>query len=357
IESSPTTSVKIDIPKTINAIFVRDLNDSDGDGLSNYAELVTHGTKVDDNDTDNDGLLDNEEIQIGTDPNISNSNIVNFLNSKATFDQDNARSAGQTTGIDMVKANPSTYGLYSSGDLNASLSSALSDANASAEQAIADAKVSAKAEGIEEGKTLGKSEGESSVISDPSLYNLVTKTSYDQALLDANTSAEQAIANAKVSAKEEGQSAGINLVKTNPSTYGLYSSADLNASIESALSEANPATAEAIANAKAEGINEGKTLGINEGESSVISNPSAYNLVTQSAYDEMMNELMSASDADTTPYSEGWFYLPNQGWLWTTRTTYPYFFDSTSKAWMYFQSGNEKPKFYHYGTKEWMTVE
>ena len=324
--SSNPLTITVDSAKSISANFVQDLNDTDGDGLTNYAELVTHGTKVDDNDTDNDGLLDNEEIQIGTDPNISNLNIVNFLNSKATSDQDNARSAGQTTGIDMVKANPSSYGLYSSEDMNASIANA-------------------------------KSESETFVTSNPSAYNLVTKSSYDQALLDANATAEQAIADAKVSAKAEGQSAGINLVKTNPSTYGLYSSADLNASIESALSEANPATAEAIANAKVEGIEEGKTMGITEGESSVISNPSAYNLVTQSAYDEMMNELMSASDADTTPYSEGWFYLPNRGWLWTTRTTYPYFFDNTSKAWMYFQSGNEKPKFYHYGTKEWMTVE
>ncbi|MDC0547420.1 right-handed parallel beta-helix repeat-containing protein [Opitutales bacterium] len=66
---------------------------------------------------------------------------------------------------------------------------------------------------------------------------------------------------------------------------------------------------------------------------------------------------MKGLDSNTTPYSEGWFYLPNQGWLWTNRTSYPYFYDSASKAWMYFQSGNEKPKFYHYGTKEWMTVE
>ena len=188
--STNPITITVDSAKSITANFVQDLNDTDGDGLSNFAELVTHGTKVDDNDTDNDGLLDNEEIQIGTDPNISDSDIINFFNSKATSDQDNARSAGQTAGISMV-----------------------------------------------------------------------------------------------------------------------------------------------------------------------TSNTSAYNLVTQSAYDEMMNELMSASDTDTTPYSEGWFYLPNQGWLWTTRTTYPYFFDSTSKAWMYFQSGNEKPKFYHYGTKEWVTVE
>jgi hypothetical protein len=112
---------------------------------------------------------------------------------------------------------------------------------------------------------------------------------------------------------------------------------------------AEQAIAYAKVSAMAEGIDEGKTIG----ETSVTSNPSAYNLVTQSAYDEMMNELMSASNADTTPYSEGWFYLPNHGWLWTNRTTYPYFYDSASN----FQSGNEKPKFYHYETKEWMTVE
>lgn len=293
-KSNPIT-ITVDSAMSITANFAQDLNDTDGDGLSNYAELVTHGTKVDDNDSDDDGLFDNEEIQIGTDPNFSNADIVNFLNSKASTDKDNARSEGQIIGIDMVRANPSTYGLYSSEDMNASIANA-------------------------------KSEGETSVTSNPSAYNLVTKSSYDLAIQVSQATALQAIADAQVSAIAE----GIDSVKLNPSYYGLYSSADLNAS---------------IANAKS------------DGENSVTSNPVAYNLVTQSAYDEMMNELMSASNADTTPYSEGWFYLPNQGWLWTTRTTYPYFFDNTSKAWMYFQSGNEKPKFYHYGTKEWMTVE
>ena len=66
---------------------------------------------------------------------------------------------------------------------------------------------------------------------------------------------------------------------------------------------------------------------------------------------------MKGLDSNATPFVNGWFYLPNQGWLWTTRTSYPYFYESTSKAWMYFQAGNEKPRFYHYGTKEWMTVE
>ena len=275
--STNPLTITVDSAKSITANFAQDLNDTDSDGLSNYAELVTHGTKVDDNDTDNDGLLDNEEIQIGTNPNISNSNIVNFLNFKASSDQDKARSAGQTTGIDMVKANPSTYGLYSSEDLNTSIANA-------------------------------KSEGENSVTSNPSAYNLVTKSSYDQALSDANATAEQAIADAKVLAK-------------------------------------------------AEGIEEGKALGKSEGETSVTSNPSAYNLVTQDAYDQMMNDLMSASDSNATHYTEGWFYHPSRGWMWTDRLAYPYFYDATDKDWMYFQSGNDKPKFYRYKTKTWLTVE
>ncbi len=44
------------------------------------------------------------------------------------------------------------------------------------------------------------------------------------------------------------------------------------------------------------------------------------------------------------------------GWLYTTSSCFPYFFDLATKNWMYFQSGNEKPRFYHYGFKKWMSV-
>ena len=294
---------------TFKAKFIEDLSDPDNDEFPNYAEAL-YGTDIGNPNTDNDALNDYDEWQVGW----YGSSLRLLEDDSATISLledilgEDSYKKGELAGIEKgktsVTTDPYAYNLVK----KSSYDQALQDANASAEQSIADAKVLAKAEGIDEGKTLGKSEGESSVTSNPSLYNLVTKTSYDQALQDANASAEQAIADAKVLAK-------------------------------------------------AKGIDEGKTLGKSEGETSVTSNPSAYNLVTQSAYDEMMNELMSASNADTTPYNEGWFYLPNQGWLWTTRTTYPYFYDSTTKAWMYFQSGNDMPKFYHYGTKEWMSVE
>ena len=60
---------------------------------------------------------------------------------------------------------------------------------------------------------------------------------------------------------------------------------------------------------------------------------------------------------NSEPYTEGWFFLPNRGWMWTNRSAYPYFFDYEDKDWMYFQSGEEKPKFYRYKTKTWLTIE
>jgi hypothetical protein len=291
------------------AIFTEDLSDPDNDELPNYAEAL-YGTDIEDPNTDNDALNDYDEWQVGwygsslrllEDDSATISLLVDIIGEDS---YKKGELAGIEKGKTSVTTDPYAYNLVT----KTSFDQALLDANASAKQAITDAKVLAKAEGIEEGKTLGISEGESSVLSNPSVYNLVTKSSYDQALLDANATAEQAIANAQVSAK-------------------------------------------------AEGINEGKAIGKSEGQSSVTSNPTAYNLVTQVAYDQMMNDLMSALDSNATHYTEGWFYHPGRGWMWTTFSAYPYFYDATDKDWIYFHSGNEKPKFYRYKTKTWLTIE
>ena len=166
-----TVNIIIDSNKSITANFIQDLNDDDGDGLSNFAELVTHGTDPSKQDTDNDGILDAKEVEIGSDPKTSDSAVFNF----------------------------------------------------------------------------GKSEGEQSVLGNPSAYNLFTSEQYEEALQSLET--------------------------------------------------------------------------------------------------------------NSTPYTPSWFYMPNQGWMWSKKGVYPWFFDRTSSNWMYFQSGHENPRFYHYGTKEWMTLE
>ena len=112
-----------------------------------------------------------------------------------------------------------------------------------------------------------------------------------------------------------------------------------------------------VASAQAEGVTEGKALGQTIGEDAVTSNPSAYSLVTQDAYDQMMNDLMVGADANATPFVEDWFYHPKRSWMWTTHDVYPYFFDEQSNSWMYFKSGNKKPRFYHFGDEAWITIE
>jgi hypothetical protein len=89
------------------------------------------------------------------------------------------------------------------------------------------------------------------------------------------------------------------------------------------------------------------------GEQSVLGNPSAYNLFTSVQYEEALQSL----DTNATPYTPNWFYIPDQGWMWSQKGVYPHFYDANSSNWMYFQSGHENPRFYHYGTKEWMTLE
>ena len=114
--TNPLT-ITVNTAKNISANFAQDLSDDDGDGLSNYAELVTHGTKADDNDTDDDGLLDGEETQIGANPKSSDATLVNYLNSRAaareTTARTNALAEGRAAGVAAVKANPSAYGLTS----------------------------------------------------------------------------------------------------------------------------------------------------------------------------------------------------------------------------------------------------
>lgn len=72
---------------------------------------------------------------------------------------------------------------------------------------------------------------------------------------------------------------------------------------------------------------------------------------------DQISAAIGSKGGEETPYTEGWFYLPGRGWLFTNKSSYPYLYDNTSNGWLYFQSGGEKPRFYNYGTKAWITIE
>jgi hypothetical protein len=65
-----TLSLTLNNNQTVGATFTPDnTTDADGDGLTDYQELVTHLTNPDSKDTDGDGLEDKFEIDNGTSPN------------------------------------------------------------------------------------------------------------------------------------------------------------------------------------------------------------------------------------------------------------------------------------------------
>ncbi len=66
-------AVTMDSDKTVGATFSRDTLDSDGDGLSNFDELVTRGTNPAKADTDGDSYNDGYEVQFASNPLLATS--------------------------------------------------------------------------------------------------------------------------------------------------------------------------------------------------------------------------------------------------------------------------------------------
>jgi hypothetical protein len=348
--------------------------------LSNYLEQVILGTKIDDNDTDNDGLLDNVEVQIETDPTSPNANLIDYINAKVTTSKSNARNIalaeGQAMGIAAVKATPSDYALYD----------AATDVNASVNAAIAEARAEGRKEGnaemiehgifgqshvdlvrataLAEGKALGIQEGNATGIAavkaDPSSYGLYTFATLSSSVTEARLEAGSL-------ALEEGRFSGISQVKENPNDYGLVTVLDLNKSVVEARAagietvksaptgfgllsqDSLSATVnEAVLAARIAALTEGRNVGVEE----VKASPANFGLAVVT--------VLEASGA--TPHTNGWYYQPEWGWLWTNPKTFPYIFLSSTgemeSGWLYFREGSSSPAyFFSFAEEKWITSE
>lgn len=125
---------------------------------------------------------------------------------------------------------------------------------------------------------------------------------------------------AKAIARQE----AISGILTNPSSYDLFTSAEVNATAESALAS---------------------------GISQVKGNPAAHGLSRL----EVMKEL------GVTPHTHNWYYQPEWGWLWTNENTFPYVYRSAtqgeSSGWLYFREGTASPLLYYdYASEKWVTL-
>jgi hypothetical protein len=360
-------SITLSANKEVNATFVQDTADNDEDGLSNYAELVTHSTNPNDSDSDDDTLNDSDEVSIGLDPNTANSALVTFFDNRKA----NARSDGNTSGITYAQANYSIYNLYSWTDKNAS-----DDGN----------------------YTLGVSDGNTSGIA----YAQANYSSYN-----LNTASEK---NASDDGNytlgvRDGNTSGISYAQANYSNYNLYTGAEKNASDDGnytlgvidgnasvvAYAQANYLNYNLYTAVEKNASDDGNyTLGVKDGNFTGIdyakSNLSKYNLFTSEqkiesdkaarelGKNETLVEVQSSLASQglglvtyldqmkqTEPYTSQWYYQAGMGWMWTNKVIFPFIYlapkNGGQGGWLYFSqlADQENPSFFDYATETWVT--
>ena len=55
-----------------------------------------------------------------------------------------------------------------------------------------------------------------------------------------------------------------------------------------------------------------------------------------------------------TDTSSIWFYTQDMGWLWTSKTIYPYMYSNTEANWIFYRKDSSNPRwFYHYNSNMW----
>lgn len=53
-----------------------------------------------------------------------------------------------------------------------------------------------------------------------------------------------------------------------------------------------------------------------------------------------------------------WFYDQALGWVWTTETVYPFFYQHSSQGWLFYHTSSSNPRsFYDFNKQEWLSVE
>jgi hypothetical protein len=219
--SSTDASISIVVKAnySLTASFTHDTADTDGDSLTNYQEAVVYNTSSNNVDSDGDGILDGEEVNIGSNPASSDSSLINYFNTQISLEKSISHNAG-----------------------------------------------------YDEGKLAGQKE----VIDE--IIDVVN---------------DIAIAN------------DLNITDDLKS----YSHSDFLTSLGT---------------------------------------------IDLASIQLVVEQFIDYSETEHSPYTHGWFYNPNQGWLWSDKSVYPYFF-KTDMGWIYFKSGYSTPRFYNFTAQKWFS--
>jgi 5-hydroxyisourate hydrolase-like protein (transthyretin family) len=128
--STNPLELQMDANKSVQASFEPDYADSDGDGLSNYAEVVSHYTNPNSFDSDGDGYSDGEEIERKSNPNDSWSKPLGSISGVVT-DKSGVGLAGISVSAYLIDTSVDNNGYPSPPPPTHSASWAITDENGS----------------------------------------------------------------------------------------------------------------------------------------------------------------------------------------------------------------------------------
>jgi len=74
-------TLTMDADKSVTANFIQDGGDADGDGLTNYQEIITYGTNSNQKDSNSDGIEDGQAVALGYSPTFNFSALISYLQS------------------------------------------------------------------------------------------------------------------------------------------------------------------------------------------------------------------------------------------------------------------------------------
>lgn len=77
-------SINMNLSKTAVANFAQDLADNDGDGISNYDEIIVYGSNPSQPDSNNDGITDPQAVGLGYSPGFNFGPLLVFLKTNNT---------------------------------------------------------------------------------------------------------------------------------------------------------------------------------------------------------------------------------------------------------------------------------
>ena len=362
-------SYTVQTDANITANFSQDLNDSDGDGLSNY-----------------------EEVQMGTSLNESNYQLATYL----SLLKAKALTEGNSTGIALVQSRPSEYGLFNQADLNS---------------------VSAVAQ------IAGMNTGIQSVLSNPSEYSMVSKGTHEQIIEqyigaeesnstpfvegwfyipdkdeESNESMVIELANGPVIIKIFSNEAPLHVARIKAlASTGRFDQVAFHRVIDGFMAQTgdvqygrkeqyNSNLVGTGGSALPNLLSEFNSIKHSRGICSMAraSDPNSANsqfficfqdsffldqqytawgkVVEGMTYIDQIKRGSSSNNGSVSNpdfMQKVYFHTLNEisGWVFTTRATFPYFYDASTRNWMYFQTNGQQSHFYHYGIKKWVSID